>query len=244
MKTVDWSAYALQYDVMSQINPAYQELVAHCVQSVLGWNLRPGNVLADFGAGTGNFSIALARALPNVQVLHLDDDEQMLSIARSKAGKFGLNNWEAIALNCEQETWNLPALDGAVSVHCIYALKNPKGFIEKLCSQIKPGGYLYACDFGREMNVFDWGRYLMIESIKSRGFRATMRFVAQCGQVRRQNKRVAACQKSGMFWTHNLEEFKACFERSGIKISAASSDMYRGYDDLIIGRKPSSESEE
>lgn len=243
MRTVDWSSYARQYDLMSQINPAYQELVAHCVQSVLGWNLKPGDVLADLGAGTGNFSIALARALPNIQILHLDNNEQMLSIARSKAGAFGLSNWKAAVLNCEQEAWNLPALDGAVSVHCIYALKNPKGFIAKLCSQIKPGGYLYACDFGREMSVFDWGRYLMAESIKSNGVVATMRLIARCSQVRRQNKRVAACQRSGIFWTHDLEEFKTCFERAGIKISVASFKMYRGYDDLIIGRKPSSKSE-
>src|SRR6266446_3556848 len=82
---VNWSAYATQYDLMAERNPAYQELLDHCVSTVRQWPLRAGDAIADFGAGTGNFSIALARALPEASVLHLELDAQMLAVAEAKA---------------------------------------------------------------------------------------------------------------------------------------------------------------
>lgn len=237
MKTVDWSAYAEEYDVMARHNPAYQELVAHCIRSVTAWPLKPGDTVADFGAGTGNFSLALAQALPDIQVLHLDSDEQMLRIAATKADMADVKNWRAVAIDLERESWELPELAGAVSVHCIYAMRNPRQFICRLRTQLRQGGHLYACDFAREMNVRDWARYLLAESLRANGVWHTAGLFVRCGQVRRQNRRVAECQREGTYWTHNLSEFRAVFEAAGIEVLCASNILYRGYDDLIVGRK-------
>jgi ubiquinone/menaquinone biosynthesis C-methylase UbiE len=235
---VNWAHYAAAYDLMARHNPAYQELIQHCVSTVAGWTLQAGDTLADIGGGTGNFSLALARALPSVSMLHVDSDEAMVRVARAKAQDAAVTNWRSVRVNLEEDEWNLPALAGIVTVHSLYVLKNPQGAIEKLCARLRPGGYIYACDFGRVMNVSDWGRYLVTTSIRTRGVWKTTKLFFQLGEVRRQNKRIAACQRAGVYWTHELGEFTQCFERQGLKVLAAKNCLYRGYDDLVIGQKP------
>jgi len=238
VKPVDWTAYAREYDLMARHNPAYQELVAHCVRTVAEWSLQPGDTVADFGAGTGNFSIQLAQARPEIQVLHLDADEQMLRSATAKADAAGLKNWRALNIDLAKSPWQLPELAGIVCVHCIYAVAQPRQFIRQLCVQLRPGGYVYACDFARQMNVRDWARYLVLESLRTNGAWRTARLFTKCGQMRRQNRRVAAAQRAGKFWVHNLVEFADCFRQEGMTILETSDRLYRGYDTLVIAQRP------
>jgi SAM-dependent methyltransferase len=238
MSNVNWSLYSTQYDLMAERNPAYQHLLQHCVDTVQRWPLRAGDVIADFGAGTGNFSIALARALPGVSVLHLEFDEQMLTIAGKKAKQAALDNWLPIRLDLEDGNWGLPALAGAVTVHCLYSTRQPRQLIRRICSQLIPGHHLYACDFGRVMNVADWARYMIAASLRTRGFFQTVALVMGSGSIRKQNRLVARAQREGNYWTHNLAEFRACFEQAGITVTQASDRLYRGYDDLVVGHKP------
>lgn len=237
MNNIDWAQYAQQYDLMAANNPAYQELVHHCRKTVMGWSLKPGETIADFGAGTGNFSIELASVLPSISVLHVDVNNNMIEIAQRKAIRSGLKNWHVVYLDLDSETWELPVLTGAVSIHTIYTVQTPQRFISQLCSLTRPGGYIYACDLGRKIDVFDWAKYLMRASLKSNGVLETYRLLTRSKIIRRQNKEIARCQKSGKFWLHNLSEFRALFEEEDIQILFASNEFYRRYDDLIIGRK-------
>jgi ubiquinone/menaquinone biosynthesis C-methylase UbiE len=238
MNNVSWSIYARQYDLMAERNPAYQHLLRHCVATVQQWPLGAGDVIADFGAGTGNFSIALAKALPDVRVLHLEFDEQMLRLAEEKAKQAPLGNWLAIRLDLDDDKWDLPPLAGAVTVHCLYSTHRPRQLIHRICSQLMPGHHLYACDFGRVMNVADWARYMIATSFRTRGFFQTVALVMRSGIIRKQNRLVARAQREGSYWTHDLAEFRGCFEAEGIRVTQASNQWYRGYDDLVVGHKP------
>jgi ubiquinone/menaquinone biosynthesis C-methylase UbiE len=234
---VNWSAYAWQYDLMAESNPAYQELLAHCLSIVTQWPLPAGGTIADFGAGTGNFSIALARALPALSVLHLEFDPGMLAIAENKARQAKLSNWHAIRLDLDASNWSLPALAGAVTIHCLYATKHPKQVIQRICSALTQGGHLYACDIGRVMDVPDWARYIIGSCFRARGLWPTISLLLRSGNIRRQNRLVAQAQRAGKYWTHGLGEFRACFETRGITVTHTSQELYRGYDDLVVGQK-------
>lgn len=238
MKAVNWSSYARDYDLILAANPAYGELIAHCVSTVASWPLSSGDMVADIGGGTGNFSIALAHALPSVRVIHADFNGAMLEIARSKANASKLGNWRAVLLDVAQEDWNLPSLGGIVTVHSLYAFPNPKRVISKMAAQLKPGGLVYACDLGRVMKVLDWTLYLFKESVRARGFIKTATLFLRGQEVRRQNQSVARGQRRGDYWTHSLAEFKTSFEVAGIEVLLASNTFYRGYDDLVVGQKP------
>jgi ubiquinone/menaquinone biosynthesis C-methylase UbiE len=61
VSTVDWSAYAVAYDLMCHNNPAYHELVRCFVAAAARIPCSDGDTLVDIGGGTENFSLELAR---------------------------------------------------------------------------------------------------------------------------------------------------------------------------------------
>ncbi|MDX9972022.1 MAG: class I SAM-dependent methyltransferase, partial [FCB group bacterium] len=152
-KSVDWSVYASRYDLMAGANPAYQELVRHCCETIMKLDISFGGTVADFGAGTGNFSTALALTLPGITVLHIDSNPDMIQHATRKAEALNLQNWHPIILDLESYHLPLPILQAAVTVHTLYTLKNPREAIARICSNLEPGGYIYAADLGRILNL-------------------------------------------------------------------------------------------
>ncbi len=237
MGNVDWASYARQYDLMADNNPAYQEILSHCLDTFAACNYEPGAIIADFGAGTGNFSIALAKKLPQVVVLHVESSPEMIRIAQGKALRSELKNWSVWQRDLGSTDWGLPELSGAVTVHTLYALNEPEMAIRKIIQSVEHGGLIYACDLGRVLDMRDWTKYLLCCAVKKHGIARTVRLFMQSGIIRNQNMEIAENQRKKKYWTHTLAEFMAVFEREGVNISYAADRFYRGYDDLIIGNK-------
>ncbi len=235
---VDWSAYATQYDLMADNNPAYQELLAHCVQTVASWGLHNGDIVADLAAGTGNFSLAIARSLPQVTVLHVELNEEMIAIAERKASQANVRNWNVVQLDLMDQVWSLPELSAVVLIHVLGTLPNPHHVIKFACAGLRKGGHLYAADVGRPISLADWGRELVCASLKKNGFKGTIKLLFRTGRVRRENRRGARLRRNNTYWSHDLPEFKAAFEEEGMDVSFSSNDFYRSYDDLVIATKP------
>ena len=90
---VDWKNYAACYDLLAAMNPAYVELLEEFRAFCHNVNLREGMRILDLGGGTGNF---FCRGLPEelrerCELIHLDSDAEMISIAREKYRQHGLN---------------------------------------------------------------------------------------------------------------------------------------------------------
>src|SRR5579864_8192580 len=83
-KEIDWTAFSRVYDLMAENNPAYQEILTLCLETVKRWNLRPGSKILDLGGGTGNFSVAIARACPQCQIVQADSSAEMNMQAAQK----------------------------------------------------------------------------------------------------------------------------------------------------------------
>ena len=96
-KLVDWEVYADQYDLLLTYNPFYQDLRKKVLAEVVRWELPPASLIADFGAGTGNFSIPTALHHSHTQVLHIDNNPGMNAKATVKARKKSLDNFQVIS---------------------------------------------------------------------------------------------------------------------------------------------------
>jgi len=107
-------------------------------------NLKPGDVVADIGAGTGYFSRRLARAVePAGKVYAVDVRNQMLKLLREYAARDGITNIISI-LGSDTD----PALpDGKISkmllVDVYHEFQNPTAMLAALKRDLAPGGRVY-----------------------------------------------------------------------------------------------------
>jgi ubiquinone/menaquinone biosynthesis C-methylase UbiE len=233
---VNWTAYASAYDLMAENNPAYREIVEWCLREAHLWALDPGDMIADVGAGTGNFSIPLADLFPRCKVMHVDGDQGMIARARRKAAAQNVHNITFMTQDIAASQIAPGSLGAVVTVHTLYTLPNPTQVIKAMHTWLRPGGYLFACDLGRLMNVGDWARYLFLESYRRHGLARTLSMFVRGRVVARQNRLITCMQREGSYWLHSLEDYTTVFRCAGFMIEKAF-ETYRGYSDVIVCRK-------
>jgi ubiquinone/menaquinone biosynthesis C-methylase UbiE len=238
MKTreFDWSEYAAAYDVMAEMNPAYQELLVDFQRAIAEWKVEPGEVLADFGAGTGNFSVKLAAQFPKCEVRHVDSNAVMNARAAEKARIAGLQNFRVLAADLQEVSFAPGSLAGIVTVHALYTLPDPQGFLRHLHGWLRPGGHAFLCNAGRRVDVADWRNYLLRESLRRHGLWRTVSAFWRGRVVARENAKIAELQRNGTFWTHTTEEFRQAVEAAGFTVLKHCT-AYRGCSDVALCRK-------
>jgi ubiquinone/menaquinone biosynthesis C-methylase UbiE len=233
----DWRAYADAYDVMADNNPAYQDLRRRFIAAVAPLQLRSGGILVEFGAGTGNFSIDLARQHADCNVVHLDSDESMIRAATSKAAIAGLTNMAFMRQNVTQVGFDDGILDFAAAIHCMYTFPDPAGFVADLFRWLRPGGIVFACDPGRLVNVAEWSVYLFRECYQRAGVSGAVSLFWRGRAAFTQNRSIRCAQQRGAYWTHSHATFREAFTSAGFRI-LESETVYRGCSDLVVCQKP------
>jgi ubiquinone/menaquinone biosynthesis C-methylase UbiE len=110
--------------------------------------LREGARVADIGAGTGTFAIALAADRPATEVIGIDGDPEALRIARAKPGSGGVEWKQGLAAE-------LPLADGScdrVVMSLLLHHLDPDGKRAALaeCHRVlRPDGRLHIADWGK-----------------------------------------------------------------------------------------------
>ena len=114
-------------------------------------HLKPGMTVADIGAGTGYYTIRIAKLLsPTGKVLANDIQPEMLARLRAKAKAAGVNNVETI-LGAENDA-RLPraSIDMAIMVDVYHELSQPQQMLDSIRTALKPGGELVLLEFRKE----------------------------------------------------------------------------------------------
>jgi ubiquinone/menaquinone biosynthesis C-methylase UbiE len=120
-------------------------------KAVAALNLRPGQVVADIGAGSGYYSVRLARAVGrNGRVYATDIQPEMLTLLQKKIDRDKLTNIELV-LGTEVET-RLPdgAVDLALMVDVYHELAEPQAFLKSVRRALKKDGRLVLIEFRKE----------------------------------------------------------------------------------------------
>jgi tRNA A58 N-methylase Trm61 len=114
--------------------------------------LQPGHLVADVGAGTGIFSVPLARAVsPGGRVLSVEVDAGFLPIIADKARQAGVDNITPVLGQFGDPRLPRGDVDVAFLHDVLHHIEQRASYIQALASYLKPGGRIVVVDY--DMNV-------------------------------------------------------------------------------------------
>lgn len=109
-------------------------------------DLKPGQSVADIGAGTGYFSVRLAKSAAAPKVYAVDIEASMVSYLKDRAAKEHLHN--VTAVQAAADTPNLPEpVDVVLIVDTYHHIGAREAYFRKLAQSLKPGGRVAIVDF-------------------------------------------------------------------------------------------------
>ncbi len=107
----------------------------------------------DLGAGSGYFSLKIARKLVGGKVVCVDLSEEMLGILRGRAKRKGLENKiEVVRAHAASTGLEDESCDLAVSSGLFHELSRPNEALAEMVRVVKPGGSVVVADF-RDMRM-------------------------------------------------------------------------------------------
>jgi ubiquinone/menaquinone biosynthesis C-methylase UbiE len=109
--------------------------------------LTPGQVVADIGAGTGYFTVRLARAAARPKVYAVDIEAAMLDYVRQRAAKEGLTT-QVVTVQASATSANLPEpVDVVLVVDTYHHIPNRPAYFREIRKSMKPSARLAIIDF-------------------------------------------------------------------------------------------------
>ena len=103
--------------------------------------LKPGDVVADIGSGSGAFSIPMARAIaPNGTLYAVDIDQAMIDFVGERAKKEGLENVRIVL--GEYDDPKLPVRDVGVAFfhRVLHMIEHRQAYVNAVAKYLKPDG--------------------------------------------------------------------------------------------------------
>jgi cyclopropane fatty-acyl-phospholipid synthase-like methyltransferase len=111
--------------------------------------IKPGQAVADIGAGTGYFTIRLARLPAKPKVYAVDIEPSMLQYLQKRAAHEGLTNVTTVLAGPDRT--NLPEpVDLVLIVDTYHHIPNRVAYFNALRKTLKPGGRVAIVDFRKD----------------------------------------------------------------------------------------------
>src|SRR4051794_2449277 len=113
--------------------------------------LKPDEVVADIGAGSGYYSFRLAPKLTGKgKVLAVDIQPEMLALVRKKAKDAGVTNVEPVMGTVSDPKLPAAGVDTILMVDVYHEFSHPYEMTEAMVKALKPGGRLIFVEFRLE----------------------------------------------------------------------------------------------
>lgn len=110
------------------------------------FNLKRGQTVADVGAGTGYFTVRLAKSNASPKVYASDIEPSMVTYLRERAAKESLDN--VIVVQASPDGPNLPEpVDLILIVNTYHHIGDRETYFRKLATSLKAGGQVAIIDF-------------------------------------------------------------------------------------------------
>ncbi len=113
-------------------------------------NLRPTDVVADVGAGTGYFTFRMSPFVTQGKVYAVDIQLEMLALIEARKKKFNAENVVTILGSESDSTLPKGAIDVVLLVDAYHEFSYPREMMESIVNGLKPGGRLIQIEYRGE----------------------------------------------------------------------------------------------
>jgi ubiquinone/menaquinone biosynthesis C-methylase UbiE len=112
--------------------------------------LKPTDTVADIGAGTGYFSIRIAKKVPRGQVIGEDIQPEMISLMQENVAKAGLSNVHPLLGTTEDPELPPGSVDKVLLVDAYHEFDMPKEMMQGIVRGLKPDGQVVFVEYRGE----------------------------------------------------------------------------------------------
>lgn len=109
-----------------------------------------GMIVADVGAGSGYFTLRIARRVPRGKVIATDVQPEMLAMIRERAASSGLANIETRLVKPDDAGLAPASIDLALLVDVYHELSDPAAVVGGIRRALRPGGRLVLVEYRAE----------------------------------------------------------------------------------------------
>ncbi len=114
-------------------------------------NIQPGDVIADVGAGSGYFTVRLARRVGEEgKVYAVDIQEEMLKLIRQKIDRLQLSNVQLTLGETADPKLPPGAIDLVFIVDAYHEFQRPIALMKRLAESLKPNGRAMIIEYKAE----------------------------------------------------------------------------------------------
>ncbi|MEO1340395.1 MAG: class I SAM-dependent methyltransferase [Cyanobacteria bacterium J06635_13] len=113
-------------------------------------HLKPDDVVADIGAGSGYFSFRMAQQVPQGKVYAVDIQPEMLEAIRDRQSDRLVTNIETVLGTEDNPQLTPESVDLAFMVDAYHEFAYPREMMEGIVDALKPGGRVVLLEYRKE----------------------------------------------------------------------------------------------
>ncbi len=156
-------------------------------------NLKPNDVVADIGAGTGYMSFRIAPLLTKGKVLAVDIQPEMLDIIEFLKKENNITNVEPILATLTNPNLPPESVNLALMVDAYHEFENPREVMQGIFRALKPGGKVALVEYRGE------NPFIMIKRLHKMSQRQAQKEMQAVGLVWRETKNLLPQQHLMVF---------------------------------------------
>jgi 2-polyprenyl-3-methyl-5-hydroxy-6-metoxy-1,4-benzoquinol methylase len=143
-------AFVMGHEGIHWLERPTRELEEQPRKAIELMELKPTDVVADIGAGSGYFSFRMAVKVPKGKVLAEDIQQEMIDEVNREAKKRGVTNVEPILGTIEDPKLPEGQVDVALMVDAYHEFDHPREMMQGIVKGLKAGGRVILIEYRAE----------------------------------------------------------------------------------------------